>query len=149
MLLFHAFLLFYCLALVYFFFSIYTLDFIFDFCFISKQPNIVKNYIFTVLLFIYVVIDFFYLIFNFWGDSMKDFLEKRYLDNVSLIAYYNGYFSSRVEDYGFNDIGIDSSFKALVSKNDVNSTDIMYYSCYNECVGQLELLGSLINKVGE
>lgn len=80
---------------------------------------------------------------------MKDFLKKQYLDNVSLIAYYTGYFISRVECYGFNEIGIDSSFKVLVAQNDVNSTDLMYYSCYNECVGQLELLGSLINKVGE
>lgn len=65
MLLFHAFLLFYCLALVYFFFSIYTLDFIFDVCLISKQPNIVKKYIITQLLFVFVVVDFFYLIINF------------------------------------------------------------------------------------
>ena len=62
MLLLYAYLLFYCLALVYFFFSINTLDSIFDVCLYSKQSDIIKKYIVTISLFIFVVVDFFLII---------------------------------------------------------------------------------------
>lgn len=62
MLLLYAYLLFYCLALVYFFFSIDALDSIFQVCLYSKQPNIIKKYIVAQLLFIFVVVDFFLII---------------------------------------------------------------------------------------
>ena len=62
MLLLYVFLLFYFLALVYFFFSIDALDSIFNVCLYSKQPNIIKKCIVTKLLFIFVVVDFFLII---------------------------------------------------------------------------------------
>lgn len=62
MLLLYAFLLFYCMTLVYFFFSINTLDSIFVVCLYSKQPNIIKKYIVAQLLFIFFVVDFFLII---------------------------------------------------------------------------------------
>lgn len=149
MLLFHAFLLFYCLALVYFFFSIYTLDFIFDVCLISKQPNIVKKYIITQLLFVFVVVDFFYLIINFWGDSMKDYLNKSAKWCSAQIEAYNQYFDSRMKQYNLKGLGAEVSFEILVSRGDVIDNDFLYYACYQECVGKLDLIGALINKVGE
>lgn len=79
---------------------------------------------------------------------MKDFLKKRAKWCDELIKYYKNYFNSRVDKYHVTNIGVDTSFKLLLSKHDVNSTDLMYYACYNECIGQLELIGSLINKVG-
>lgn len=54
-----------------------------------------------------------------------------------------------MEQYHFNNLGVDTSFQILVSKNDVNSTDLMYYAFYQESVGKLDLIGALINKVGE
>lgn len=80
---------------------------------------------------------------------MKDFLKKRAKWCDELIKYYKKYFNSRVDKYHVTNIGVDTSFKLLLSNHDVNSTDLMCYACYNECVGQLELIGSLINKVGE
>ena len=62
MLLLYAYLLFYCLALVYFFFSINTLDSIFVVCLYSKQPKTIKKYIVALLLFIFIVVDFFLII---------------------------------------------------------------------------------------
>ena len=80
---------------------------------------------------------------------MKDFLNNCAKRCDESIKYYNQYFNSRVEQYYFNGLGADISFQILVSKNDVNSTDFMYYVCYQECVGKLDLIGALINKVGE
>lgn len=80
---------------------------------------------------------------------MKDFLKKRAKWCDKSINEYNQYFDSRVASYGFGHLGVDASFKLLLSKYDVNSTDLMYYACYNECNGQLALIGSLVNKVGE
>lgn len=80
---------------------------------------------------------------------MKDFLKKRAKWCDETIKYYNKYFNSRVEKYHVTNIGVDASFKLLLSKYDVNSTDLMYYACYNECNGQLALIGSLVNKVGD
>lgn len=80
---------------------------------------------------------------------MKDYLNKCAKWCDELIKYYNQYFNSRMEQYYLNNLGVDTSFQILVSKNDVNSTDYMYYACYQECVGKLDLIGALINKVGE
>ena len=80
---------------------------------------------------------------------MKDFLNSRAKWCDELIKYYNQYFDSRMEQYNLKGIGVDISFKMLVSRGDVTSDDFMYYACYNECNGQLALIGSLVNKVGE
>lgn len=80
---------------------------------------------------------------------MKDFLKKRAKWCDKSIDEYNQYFDSRVASYGFGHLGVDASFKVLVELNDINSTDFMYYGCYNECVGQLALIGSLVNIVGD
>lgn len=80
---------------------------------------------------------------------MKDFLKKRAKWCDASIKTYNQYFDSRMKQYNLKGLGPDTSFKMLVSRGDVISDDFMYYGCYNECVGQLELIGSLINKVGE
>lgn len=80
---------------------------------------------------------------------MKDFLKQRAKWCDETIKYYKKYFNSRVEQYHVTNIGVDTSFELLLSKHDVNSTDLMYYACYNECNGQLALIGTLVNKVGE
>lgn len=80
---------------------------------------------------------------------MKDFLKQRAKWCDELIKYYNHYFDNRVSSYGFESLGVDMSFKVLVDFNDVNTTDFMSFACYNECIGQRELIGSLVNKVGE
>lgn len=83
------------------------------------------------------------------GDIMKDYLCRYTKWCDELIEFYKKYFNSRVDKYHVTNIGVECSFKLLLKKHDVNSTDIVYFSCYNECVGKLELIGSLINKVGE
>lgn len=80
---------------------------------------------------------------------MKDFLKKRAIWCDETINIYKKYFNSRVVKYHVTNIGVEASFKVLVEFNDVNSTDLLYFACYNECNGQLALIGSLINKVGE
>lgn len=80
---------------------------------------------------------------------MKDFLRQRVEWCGKSIDKYNQYFDSRVASYGFDHLGVVSSFKVLVELNDINSTDFMYYGRYNEYIGQLELIGSLVYKIGD
>lgn len=80
---------------------------------------------------------------------MKDYLNKCAKWCDEFINYYNQYFNSRVEKYHVSNIGVEASFKLLLSHHDVNCTDLVLYDCYNECVGKLDLIGTLINKVGE
>ena len=53
------------------------------------------------------------------------------------------------EAYSCDVVDCSGGFPEWHIKFDVNSTDLMYYACYNECNGQLALIGSLVNKVGE
>lgn len=80
---------------------------------------------------------------------MKDYLSQYAKWCDELIEYYKKYFNSRVDKYHVTNIGIENSFKLLLLHHDVISTDVVYFSCYNECVGKLVLIGSLINMVGE
>lgn len=80
---------------------------------------------------------------------MKDYLIRYAKWCDGLIEYYKKYFNSRVDKYHVTNIGIETSFNLLLSHHDVNSTDVVYFSCYNDCVGKLKLIGSLINMVGE
>lgn len=80
---------------------------------------------------------------------MNDYLRRYAKWCDELIKYYKKYFNSRVDKYHVTNIGVEASFKLLLSHHDVKSTDLVYYDCYNECVGKLELIGSLINMVGD
>lgn len=80
---------------------------------------------------------------------MKDYLNRYAKWCDASIKLFNQYFDSRIEQYNLKGLGVDTSFKMLVSRGDVISDDFMYFSCYNYCVGKLELIGSLINMVGD
>lgn len=80
---------------------------------------------------------------------MKDYLKNCAKWCEESIKYYNQYFDSRVEKYHVSKIGVVTSFKLLLSQHDVNSTDLMYFGCYYDCVGKLDLIGALINEIGD
>lgn len=80
---------------------------------------------------------------------MKDYLNKCSKWCSAQIEVYNQYFDSRMKQYNLKGLGAEVSFKILVSRGDVISNDFLYYAGYNECVGKLDLIGTLINKVGE